>query len=236
MSTDCLNGHKIVRINTADTISVERKFMRVFMILSICLFGPAFAFAGAAGLNTNRGADFQINKKPPATTSKVHEKQGINKPAQDEASSAKKHGENIQINRMLLDATNKVRAKLRLQKLQLSSALDFLAQSQAQNMCRTGEFEHESTKFPKGWQMFAERMKKAALSSGAENLAYRTKSHEPDVWADAVFKGWMRSPGHKKNILNPNFKYIGIGNIECKDLVFAAQVFSGEPGKIPGSR
>jgi uncharacterized protein YkwD len=29
--------------------------------------------------------------------------------------------------------------------------------------------------------------------------------------ADAAFKAWMNSEGHKKNILNPNFTELGVG-------------------------
>ena len=31
---------------------------------------------------------------------------------------------------------------------------------------------------------------------------------------EAVMNGWMNSSGHRANILNKNFKYIGVGNLQ----------------------
>lgn len=41
-----------------------------------------------------------------------------------------------------------------------------------------------------------------------ENIAYGYGS------AESVMKGWMNSPGHRENILNPNYDYIAIGVYE----------------------
>jgi uncharacterized protein YkwD len=268
-----LTGNLVEKRDRVVTVYIDRKFMRLFMILSICLFAPTGGFAEDAGSGPKQAADVRINKAPPAATNKAREKQRLKKPAPSSAATAQKRGEDVQINRMLpaatnkarekqglkkpisnstaaapvndegvqirrmlLAATNKAREKQGLNKLTQSAALVFLAQNQAQNMCKTGEFAHESKKLPKGWRMFVERMQKASLTSGAENLAYRTKSREPEIWVDSVIKGWMGSPGHKRNILNPKFKFVGIGSVECKDLIYTAQVFSDEPGRLPGNR
>ena len=51
-------------------------------------------------------------------------------------------------------------------------------------------------------------------------------------WPEDVVKGWIKSPLHKKNMLNPRFRYLGVGIAPCRDNVaYAAQVFSSEPGK-----
>jgi uncharacterized protein YkwD len=44
-----------------------------------------------------------------------------------------------------------------------------------------------------------------------ENVAYHTWTGDPVQTARVIFRGWMRSPGHRKNVLNPNFEDIGIG-------------------------
>jgi uncharacterized protein YkwD len=47
----------------------------------------------------------------------------------------------------------------------------------------------------------------------------------------------MNSPVHKKNILDPRFRYIGIGVRACRDNVaYATQVFSPEEGRVPRTR
>jgi uncharacterized protein YkwD len=48
----------------------------------------------------------------------------------------------------------------------------------------------------------------------------------------AVVDGWMNSPAHRANILNPNFKEIGIGVAFVKGQVFMTQDF----GTVRGSR
>ncbi len=41
--------------------------------------------------------------------------------------------------------------------------------------------------------------------TAGENIAYGQKTPQE------VVASWMKSPGHRRNILNPNFKKIGIG-------------------------
>ena len=50
-------------------------------------------------------------------------------------------------------------------------------------------------------------MKAAGItySSAGENIAAGQSSPQN------VMDSWMNSPGHRKNILNPDFEYIGVG-------------------------
>ena len=49
-------------------------------------------------------------------------------------------------------------------------------------------------------------------SSCAENI-FNFFLQNPSYWelADGLVKGWMNSDGHKKNILNPSYNYLGCG-------------------------
>lgn len=47
--------------------------------------------------------------------------------------------------------------------------------------------------------------KGVSFKGSGENIAYGQKTPE------AVMKAWMNSDGHRANILNKNFKYIGVG-------------------------
>ncbi len=42
-----------------------------------------------------------------------------------------------------------------------------------------------------------------------------------------VMDGWMNSPGHKANILNPNFSYIGVGCYQVNGGYYWTQIFAG---------
>lgn len=119
--------------------------------------------------------------------------------------------------------------------LEVTSGLTFVARRHSDNMCRTRIFEHESEAFPDGWQDFADRLKKAGLMSGGENIAYRTITRDPERWAREVVHGWMNSPRHKRNILHPSFRYTGVGIRLCGNrLGYATQVFSKHRGRLAG--
>jgi len=147
------------------------------------------------------------------------------------AESAKKIRE---MENALLEFTNRERSRAGLPSFRLSPALSFLARGQSKNMCARKILEHESEQFPQGWRKFSARLKKAGLRAGGENVAYRTFSGRTEAWARHVVEGWMSSPPHRKNILNPNFAYMGAGIEMCsRDLAYATQVFSPDPGRLP---
>ncbi|RPF47474.1 uncharacterized protein YkwD [Hydrogenoanaerobacterium saccharovorans] len=59
---------------------------------------------------------------------------------------------------------------------------------------------------PNGTSCFTALDEAGATYRGAgENIAYGQRSPEQ------VMDGWMNSSGHRANILNPNYKYIGVG-------------------------
>jgi uncharacterized protein YkwD len=172
----------------------------------------------------------------------------IHAPAKDQGNHLGKKSEKEQVNppakdpilimeQALLQYTNDERGRRKLSPLRIGSGLRFLARGHSANMCDLRSLQHESDKFPVGWRRFAGRLKLAGLSSGGENIAFRTVAEEPQLWAQAVVKGWMNSAEHRKNILNARFTYVGIGVTPCaKRIAYAAQVFSGDPGRVPQTR
>jgi uncharacterized protein YkwD len=133
--------------------------------------------------------------------------------------------------------TNIVRKRKGLSPVKSSQALVFLARHHSLDMCRTGTFKHEAEEFPKGWQRFMERMKLAGLSDGGENIAFRTWTPDRRKWALSIVKGWVHSPPHLKNILDPEFQYVGVGIGLCgRNIGYVTQVFSTRQGKIPDLR
>lgn len=57
---------------------------------------------------------------------------------------------------------------------------------------------------------FSARLKRAgyAYRTAGENIAWGSGSYSTP---ENRFEGWLNSPGHKANILNKNFREIGIG-------------------------
>ncbi|PWK50347.1 CAP domain-containing protein [Actinoplanes xinjiangensis] len=69
-------------------------------------------------------------------------------------------------------------------------------------MAKTGTFSHAGS----GGSTFSARVKAAGYQRpGGENIAWGYRS------ADAVVQAWMKSPGHRANILNCKFKTVGVG-------------------------
>lgn len=115
----------------------------------------------------------------------------------------------------VVELTNAERAKYGLQSLELSDALCNAAQGHAEDMNSKNYFSHTS----QDGRTVSDRIDKylSNYSCVGENIAYGYKSPE------SVVQGWMNSEGHRANILEPKFKYIGIGY----DSDYWVQDFSG---------
>jgi uncharacterized protein YkwD len=112
-----------------------------------------------------------------------------------------------EVNRLV----NVQRAKGGCPALKVNAALTTAARRHSAWMAQTGTFSHVG----KGGSSFVTRSKAAGYAKpSAENIAwgYRT--------AATVVEGWMKSPGHRTNILNCKSKSVGVG------VVYAA---SGTP-------
>lgn len=55
-----------------------------------------------------------------------------------------------------------------------------------------------------------------------ENLAYNAGANDPALTA---MRGWMRSPGHRENILRPDFTDIGVGVCRDGETYYFTQIF-----------
>jgi uncharacterized protein YkwD len=98
--------------------------------------------------------------------------------------------------------TNLKRAVKGCKPLKVSTRLTTAAQRHANDMSRKDYFSHTSADGTKWY----ERIEDAGWTRpGGENIAMGFTS------ATSVLKGWMASPGHKRNILDCHFHYIGVG-------------------------
>lgn len=102
----------------------------------------------------------------------------------------------------MLNLINKERAAAGLQPLSYDAKLTELARLKAQDMITNNYFSHTSPTYGSPFDM----MKKAGVTYryAGENLA-----GAPDV--NTAHKNLMNSPGHKANILKPEYTKVGIG-------------------------
>ena len=108
----------------------------------------------------------------------------------------------------MLAEVNALRRKAGAPPLRLSKDLQQAAQAHAQDMLARGYFAHKS---PSG-STVRERSRKAGYHwrTVGENIA------EGQTSVDEVVTTWMGSPGHRQNILNPDFQDLGIGLVTGK--------------------
>jgi len=104
--------------------------------------------------------------------------------------------------RKMLELVNNERAKAGMKPLTFDAELARVANFKAQDMVERNYFSHTSPTYGSPFDM----MKNFGIkySYAGENLAgYST--------VEAAHNGLMNSEGHRKNILNTNYNYIGIG-------------------------
>lgn len=110
-----------------------------------------------------------------------------------------------QAEQQMLIMLNKERTSRGFQKVTMDPALTQVARKHSRDMLERGYFSHFT---PEGKSPF-DRMAEGRISFGyaGENLALAPNT-------ELAMQGLMQSPGHKANILSPNFKKVGIGVID----------------------
>ncbi|MFE7272367.1 CAP domain-containing protein [Streptomyces sp. NPDC057623] len=102
----------------------------------------------------------------------------------------------------VLQLVNQERAQVGCSAVAANSSLTDLAQDFSEDMAARGFFDHTDPGGASPW----DRAAKAGITDlGGENIA------RGQADAAAVMEAWMNSPGHKANILNCDFKTLGVG-------------------------
>ena len=111
----------------------------------------------------------------------------------------------VQAEQEMFKAVNIEREKAGIQTLAFDDDLRDVGRAHSQDMLKRGYFSHYT---PEGLSPF-DRMEKFGIDyqSAGENLALAPST-------ELAMQGLMNSPGHRKNILSPNFNKIGIGVID----------------------
>jgi len=118
--------------------------------------------------------------------------------------------ETEEIEQELHDLINRERAKQGITLLQISKSLIPIARSHSQDMAVQSELTHNS----RDGKTYSQRLQEAGLffKGTGENIAF-SQSFLPE----AIHNSFMRSKGHRENILDPRFDTIGIGVFYNKD-------------------
>ena len=118
----------------------------------------------------------------------------------------------------VLNLVNKERTRHNLTSLHLNNKLNKVAKLKSNDMSKEKYFSHNSKKYGSPFDMM--KKEKIKYKSAAENIAKGQKTSQH------VFKSWMESKGHRKNILNPRYTEMGVGKDDYQENIWT-QVFIG---------
>ncbi|BAQ11005.1 hypothetical protein OXB_2534 [Bacillus sp. OxB-1] len=127
----------------------------------------------------------------------------VEQPAKQEPATPAQNASVSAIEQAVLDLTNAERQKAGLQPLQFDSKLMNSARQKSSDMATNNYFSHTSPTYGSPFDQM--KANGVTYRSAAENIAMGQRT------AEEVVKAWMESPGHRQNILTPNFTHIGIG-------------------------
>lgn len=170
-----------------------------------------------------------------ATDDKGRKKAVAVTPLQRKPERKAHHGERLKTNyieRQILKHINRERKKRGLTSLTFDSGLQYLARRHSSKMRRKGRIWHGDN--PKIAHEFANMS--GIFRGGGENVGMMAKGRirgfkrkirtDKDV-AYALHRNWMRSRGHRENILNPSYAVVGIGVQRKGNKYYATELFYG---------
>ena len=114
----------------------------------------------------------------------------------------------------LVESVNAVRAAHGLEPLRRSTGLNQAALAHSRDMLERGVFAHESA----DGTSFAHRVRRYYPASGfsgwrvAENILSSSRTLRPD----RAVAAWLRSPPHRRTLLDPHLQDIGIAAVFTK--------------------
>lgn len=126
----------------------------------------------------------------------------------------------------MFDILNQVRQQNNLGPFQRDSGLDTVARKHSREMSELNYFDHDSP-VPQN-RSLTQRYDNDRIqySFAAENIFMMTTGSSPEEQAREMVDGYMNSPGHRRNILNPSARRIGIGNYNDASTSYNTQNFA----------
>lgn len=120
--------------------------------------------------------------------------------------------------KLMLEQVNRIRKENQVPEMKSSGKLATIALNQAQSMATTGNLTH----FDAEGRSIGDRARLVGykFSLVGENIALGPTTVE------SVMTAWLKSPGHRKNILEKGFREFGSASVaDSQGQVFWVQVF-----------
>lgn len=154
-------------------------------------------------------------KNEKTSTKTTYDKSGYNASTSDLKDEAYQvYASNISLINGVLNYTNIFRDEVGVEKLDLDPNLSIAATIRSMEMAYSGKFSHTR---PNGTSCFTVLNKEGNFG---ENIAIGQRS------AESVSTSWRNSQGHYGNMIDANFKKIGIGVFKFDGSFYWTQIFS----------
>ena len=114
-----------------------------------------------------------------------------------------------QLESSVLADINAFRGQHGLAKLRLSGQLTAAARAHSQQMAQKGYFAHESADGSVFWKRLQRFYPASHYWSVGENLLWSS----PDIDGQGALKLWLASPEHRRNLMNPLWREIGVSAV-----------------------
>jgi len=183
-----------------------------FVVVWAVVFGVlGLAMTGAVTLLADNGSP-----EPAADSAADGDAWGAPDPVSNETAAA--------YEREIHDRVNAAREAEHVPRLEYRTDISDVAAAHSRDMADRDFFAHENPdgESPRG------RLRAAGLTCSvvAENIASREGySDAPSALAEEIVGQWLRSPGHRANIMDPDLEVEGVGVYATGEKVWATQVF-----------
>lgn len=158
-------------------------------------------------------------KNEKTTTKTTYDKSGYNASTSDlSAEASQVYASNISLINGVLNYTNSYRNEAGVEQLNLDPDLSIAATIRSMEMAYSGKFSHTRPNGTSCFTIFNERG--ISSSNMGENIAMGQRS------AESVSTSWRNSLGHYENMIDANFKKIGIGVFKFDGSFYWTQIFS----------
>lgn len=210
----CLNAEIISVLDVGEELNIYAKIDNWYLV-----FHPIKEYAGMvhknyikkqeANLKTEKNIDHKQSDSSDTTNQSYNDSSksktqspSINLPILPKIQPSEEKIEPTSDEKKVLELVNLERKKLGLSLLQFDDKLLHCARLKSRDIIQKNYFSHQSPTYGSPFDML--RQFQVDFKSAGENIA-----GNPNL-QNAVLD-WMASDSHRDNILNPNFKYVGIG-------------------------
>lgn len=131
----------------------------------------------------------------------------------------------LELDKQLFELCNRERARENLPPYKPVERLAHCAREHSREMAELKYFSHTSP--TEGRKTKRDRVTAVGLEPRliAENI-YMARGCKPQDAVAKAMAAWMKSPGHRANILNPEYTQLGVGMWVSGDEIHITQVFS----------